>query len=380
VASGAVGGILGGVQLVSGFVGGSQQSNAQRQALQAQAQNTVDASRIRQMELLQANDAAKFTYSMNELQRQQNFSNQSFLVERQSLQERIDVDATKQQAEQQYLSALSAAQKNDNETNAQMSIANVNFEKTLQGIAEQLGAYNSQANTDVNSAANALRELGDRVTTRDVLAMASGIDVGSSTTDQQQNADLMNTIQQVSSVLVGTNVGLETQQKLADISTSASDAERRVKLNQLGEYLTSSDTQRAIAEIQRNATNTNVNSTSQLNSIARDTATQTLNAADAINRQTDATNREFSSSGFNIQNSANNSATRNALSGINAQYGSIGNNTFNSLLTGGINAYNTYSGVLSQQRQLDQAKSQAYLNNGLLDGRSTTNNVFPGYN
>lgn len=381
--SGVIGGVLGGVQLISGIAGANSQANSQRRALEAQAQTTVDSSRIRQMEILQQRDAANFQASMNELARQQNYQNQTFLIERQRIQEQIDAQTTRTQADIQNLQTQTAIENKDAQTEQQMVGAEVDFQRVLQQLGEQLNQYNQGANQQLMGASDAVNQLGGRMSTRDVLYMASGLGVGSATSNQQQNADLLNTIEQVGRVLTGTQVGMEVQQRLTELTAASSESERNIKLNELASYLTDSNFQREISNIQRNATYQNVDSAMALNAAARNTAVSTVNAADSMNRQTDSVNRQLAEMGYQVQSTATQNATNNALAGINAQYSSIGGNTFAGLLSSGINAYGTYQGVLSQQRAVDQARQMAFLNQGLLAPTTNTNgntNTFPGYN
>ncbi|AGR48556.1 hypothetical protein A4L_29 [Anabaena phage A-4L] len=376
----AIGGILGGVQLVAGISQANSQANAQRQSLQAQAQTTVDASRIRQMEILQARDQSRFNSSMNELARQQNYQNQTFLIQRQLLQEQMDAETTKQQAEQQRLQTMSGIEQKDRQTEQQMVGAEVNFQQTLQQLAQQLGVVNAQSSQQLTGAEDATKELGQRLDTRDVLAMASGVGLGSSTSSQQQNADLLGTIDKVAKVLQGTQVGMEVQQRMTELASASSESERNIKLSELGSYLSDSDFMRNIANIQASATNQNVDSTMGVNAAARETAVNAINAADMMNRQTDTVNNDLAEMGYQVQTSAVNSSQNNAMSGINAQYGSIGGNTFAGLLSSGVNAFNTYQGVLGQQNALNQQKQMTYLNSGILSNGATNNNTFKGYN
>jgi hypothetical protein len=367
-ASAIVGGVLGGVQLVSGMSSANAQANAQRKSLQAQAQSTVDSSRIRQMEILQARDQANYQASVNELARQQNFQSQTFLIERQGLVEKLDAMNANSQAKQQQLQTLTAVEQKDNQTQGAMAGAEVDYQKVLQQVAQQLGAVNQQAAAGANSAQQAAGELQGRLSSRDVLAMASGIGVGSQTSQQLNDGDLMNTITQVTQALQGTQVGMELQQRIADLTSAGSETERNIKLTELGTYLNDSQFQRNIANLQYSAVGQNIDNTSQLNAAARDNASQQLNAADSMNRNTDSVNRQLAEMGYGVQSAANSSQQNNAMAGINAQYGSIGSNTFGNLLTSGINAYSTYNNVMSQQRQVEAQKQSAYLNQGLLSG------------
>ncbi len=186
------------------------------------------------------------------------------------------------------------------------------------------------------------------------------------TSQQTNNSDLLNGVSQITQALQGTQLGMELQQRLTDLNVATSEAERNVKLTQLGSYLTDSNTQRAIAELQKNSVNTNVNNTQELNANARDNAMQVVNAADSMSRQNDDVNKQLAEMGYGVQNASVLSQQNNAMSGINAQYGSIGTNTFGNLLTSGINAYSTYNNVMSQQRQLEGQRQATYLNQGLL--------------
>jgi hypothetical protein len=344
---GAVAGVLGGVQLVSGIVGSSSSAKAQAAATNSQIQSSVDAARIRQIEILQQKDNAGFVMSMNNLGRQQEYQNAVYAVKYQQQKESIDAQSVQSKANEQLLQSLAAAEISDTNLGKQSSEANISRQRVLQDVANYLTGSEQQANQALIQGGQSITDASQRSGMRQAMYAQAGVSGNSQSSQQQSQVDVMDTLSKYAQLLSTTQTGRQLSQMIGEVTTSGSKAEQDAKLAEISGYLKNNDLQRTLSQQQYNDTVVNLSNQQSLNSAARDSSLAVLGSTNNINKRTEDVNQQLANAGYSVQNTANNSLLGNQIATAAAQYNP--QNQFLSLLNSGASAYNVYQQASAQQ-------------------------------
>lgn len=364
MAAGAVSGVLGAAQVVSGMSAQTKQRRAQQQAISAQGQAAVDEARLRQMDIKNAQMYAQYQSQMSQLSRMQAFQQQSAGLLAQAQLEQMQAAASQFENEQARMQALVGAEQQKQQANQQRLGATLNESEAKQQAAQQAGGVFDQLGQAEQQLGGALDEGQARRATMEAMFAASGLAPEGLTSNALQSSDMMNDF----------TAQVEQQLKASNLSEQAAfDMLSQGRIAELVKALGFEDAQRMDDEANRSAqyantvadaTNANINATLGQNAAARDTAMQQFKGSMALDEQTDKANQLFAEAGFNSQSNATQASLDSTMRGLAAQSSTVpSGGGFLGLLSGGLSVYNNVSSQMDNSYKRDME-----LRAGLLNG------------
>lgn len=366
--SSVVGGVLGGVQFISGIANSGKQTRAAAQQYQAQAQASIDQAKLRQLEIQQSKDYANHQFLMNDLSRKQQLQQQTAQLTMQGMMDALGEASARFQNSTGLLKTQTELTQQAGKTDQAAAAANIEKSRADQSISQQLGQAYGQASGVLDKEGDKLRE-GDarRATAAAFLNAASGGALGGFSDEQQESADVLGSLGQYAEALLNTQEGVALSSLIADLQNTTSEAERQVKLGDAARALDAITRQGQLAQANYNATEQNISSQLAQNANSRDVANKSLAAASSMAENNDRTNLLLANSGANLQSASTKATLNSQLSGAQSNYsansGSVGSGLL-SLVNSGLNAYNTYRQyspeALSTQKQALDAKYGYY--------------------
>jgi hypothetical protein len=338
---GGVSAVLGGAQLIGGIVSSNAQAKAQAQATQAQIQSSVDGARLRTIEILQAQDNANYAATVNSLTRQQGYAQAVSDVQFQKKKEELDAQSVAAQANNQRLNTLLQTSANRGQIAEQTSNAELSLEGAIQQAAQYVTGIVNQGSQALTGVEQQVNETTTANGMRDALYAASGLGVGSQTSEQNQANELRKA--QLAFNSVGNTTAKE--QALAQYGSNASVGvatnQVAAKKSQLRGLLSEADAQDSISNLQYGQLQQNILSQTAINDSARQNALLTLDQTNFLNQNTEEVNKQLASAGYSVQNTANANQLSNQIAASVANYNPT--SPFISLLNSGMGAYNTYT-------------------------------------
>lgn len=368
--AGAAGAVLGGAQLIGGFIAQRNQANAQRKQIAAQIQSAKDQAILRKMEIEQAQQYAKYQGMLGQLARQQANLQQQSALEAQSLTDQLSAQQLKFATEQQYIQSLIQSEQKQNQAGQLAVNAEGSLTQALEDVAGALTQGSSQSVSQNKAALEGMNQGSKRRALMDAMLAASGASgQGSLTSESLKQDDATNELKQVSELIDATNQDWGMLLERAGGKEALAKILRNLGINEASQLSNEAERQKVYSALAKQFGLSNIDSTLNMNSSARDAYRKAMDAARMMDENTQAANELFAQMGYNIQTNATDSAYNATLKGLRAQSSAIRSPGLLSLLTTGLGVYNAtrplYDNSLkNQQRQME-------LNAGLLSGIPT---------